>query len=751
MPGLKITNQSIEDGLDRKHLTIIKRRFLHVNEERKTRARSVLANRQRIFFDLLPLIFHINHPMLPGYVSGLNCFGINQYEPNQNEIKLTQSISKSFRYNKRAKIKDDIQAIYVMGSVGTIAHSDSSDLDIWICYSPDLTHQQHQKLQLRCDKVKAWGAQLGLDVHFFLMDPDVFQRGEVSSLSTESSGSAQHFLLLDEFYRTAIYLAGKLPLWWFVPSNCENNYSSYSRILLEKRFIREAEVIDFGPVAQIPKEEFIGAGIWQLYKAIESPYKSLLKLLLLEAYLHESTHRDHAHPLCLDFKQKIYDSEPNSDDLDPYIIILRKIELCLNQQKQIDRLQLARRCLYFKTDKKLTKPSRDSEILWQFSLLKKVVAEWCWSSEYVSFLDNRKHWNIKQSISESENLIIELKKSYQLLLESKNESSNTALITQHEFDVLGRKLAANFGSREGKIPLIHKDLSDQVGTTILCFLHSENSKDSARPWALCSGDITLGYDRSQALQQSTEVLPLIVWAHWNGVLTNRSQFKVVHKNNTPSVEEILKVSNFLRHQLPRRSTIAHEAFEKNASTEALIFLVNFAKEKSGNSELKQMARISDQDDAFSYGVFHENLISTIDLVTRNNWGEVTVHRFDQNAVVDCAQFILDLIDKSASKTPPGFHVYCDTPNYGLAIERRFKSLIGDLFEHFLFRSSHTTPSFFFAVGSGYYALSRNFGGFEFTHLANYSDLVRTRKFFNNRHTPCVLDSHISPPKEWKHH
>ena len=34
-----------------------------------------------------------------------------------------------------------------------------------------------------------------------------------------------------------------------------------------------------------PAEEYFGAGLWQLYKAISSPYKSLIKTILIEALL----------------------------------------------------------------------------------------------------------------------------------------------------------------------------------------------------------------------------------------------------------------------------------------------------------------------------------------------------------------------------------------------------------------------------------------------------------------------------------
>src|SRR5690606_28453124 len=130
-----------------------------------------------------------------------------------------------------------------------------------------------------------WAAhQLHFEVHFFLMKAETFSTQRQAGLSSEASGSAQHYLLLDEFYRTALWVAGKVPLWWFIPATQEQEYDNYREKLLIRRFIKSDDVIDFGGLPNIPANEFIGAGVWQLYKAIESPYKSVLKLLLLEVY-----------------------------------------------------------------------------------------------------------------------------------------------------------------------------------------------------------------------------------------------------------------------------------------------------------------------------------------------------------------------------------------------------------------------------------------------------------------------------------
>ena len=71
------------------------------------------------------------------------------------------------------------------------------------------------------------GQPQGIDVTFFLIDENRFRHNASGSLSGEDCGSTQHILLLDEFYRTAVRMAGKRLLWTMVPAEEEHHYDEY--------------------------------------------------------------------------------------------------------------------------------------------------------------------------------------------------------------------------------------------------------------------------------------------------------------------------------------------------------------------------------------------------------------------------------------------------------------------------------------------------------------------------------------------
>jgi len=226
----------------------IKRRFQNINRERLGRVRGCLQPHQQVFLDLLPLLFHTNHPLMPGYVGRDTPYGVAEYSPSRVALSRAQSFAKSFSYEKRALKVLPIQALYLMGSSGTVAYSSHSDFDIWLCHGADIDDAGAQKLAQKAREISRWADTLGLEVHFFLMDPIRFRNGVRSDLSGEDCGSAQHYLLLDEFYRTSIMVAGRYPLWWMIPAYDEKRYQEISATLLDKRFLKKDVPITDDPI-----------------------------------------------------------------------------------------------------------------------------------------------------------------------------------------------------------------------------------------------------------------------------------------------------------------------------------------------------------------------------------------------------------------------------------------------------------------------------------------------------------------------
>ena len=225
-----------------------------------------LSVANNLIFKLLPLFLCINHPKLPGYLINYRLGKIDQYDDNAEVQDLVKQLFNVENYQLLPEIS--IDGIYTIGSVGSIGQSKKSDWDIWVCLPESLTEDKKLQLTQKCQGIEHWAQQIGAELHLFLVTQNQFKHGTQNQLDNESSGSAQHWLLLDEFYRSAIAIAGK-PILWRALSPVPIETDNY---------------IDFGDIPAPPAQEYFGAMLWQLYKGIDSPEKSLLKALLLSAY-----------------------------------------------------------------------------------------------------------------------------------------------------------------------------------------------------------------------------------------------------------------------------------------------------------------------------------------------------------------------------------------------------------------------------------------------------------------------------------
>lgn len=728
---------AIDSTIDRQNLVELRKRFLQINADRLHRLDMALSHQQTLLLKTLALLFHTNHPMLPGFVSHSTPSGVCEYKPSKSELAHAKGIARSFSLSGGYH-GEDIWGIYLMGSVGTLAQSHKSDLDIWLCYRPGLSKPALQELQQKCSRISQYAANQRLEMHFFLMDSEAFRRGQSLVLDDESSGSAQRLLLLDEFYRTAIFVAGRLPLWWFCPSAIEEDYHAHCKQLLDKRFLRPETTLDFGSTQEIPAGEFIGAGIWQLYKAIDSPYKSVLKLLLMEAYVHDYPNIE---PLSLAFKQTVYAGSLEINELDPYVMVYRKIEAYLNDLGDTDRLELARRCLYFKVNKALSRPPANTGKSWQRLLLEKLVKEWGWSDDYLQMLDQHRQWKTMQVKQERNQLVQALNRSYDVLTEFAQRSGSGRSISNAELHVLGRKLQAAFERRPDKIEWVNPGISADISETVLSFVQgktiSADAKSEQWIWQLY-GDQT-GPDTP--LRQSQSPVELLLWAYRNRIVDEQFRMDVKEAPNL-NESQLRRCLNRLQTWLPNPKLAAsHEDFKSAATPTHALMLINIGAETLSPYGA-DVHRLSDHSDPLQYGALNENLVASIDLVVRNSWQEITCQRFiGKGALLQALQAYAALCMPGSYQAPPLLELECLGSHHAALITQRVRQWFHEFTTCYYSGTKPPATRFIFSMAGRYYSLQ--FKGPKLVIL-DHADLEQLNRYLGEaqkRYSPIVLDSH----------
>ncbi|WP_327439199.1 class I adenylate cyclase [Pseudomonas donghuensis] len=664
----------LDQGIDRKVLSQLRQRFLTLNQGRLGRAMDGLSSRQQQVLTLLPLFLHVNHPLLPGYVSGNTPAGVANFEPDAPLLAEAQRLTRSFSYKaRRGNPPQPIHGLYLMGSLGTLAQAEQSDMDVWVCHAADLSESELAELRKKCLLLEIWAASQGAEAHLFLIEPQSFVQGERDGqLSSDDCGTTQHYLLLDEFYRTAIWLAGRTPLWWLVPVYEETRYRQYIETLLCKRFVRAEDNLDLGHLAHIPPGEFVGAGLWQLFKGIESPYKSVLKLLLTEVYASE-------HPqvqcLSLQFKQAVFSNHLDLDELDPYMMVYRRIEQYLQGRGEHERLELVRRSLYLKVNKKLSGLARSRSTSWQRELLQRLSREWGWDERQLTLLDSRSQWKVRQVALERRELVAELNYSYRFLCQFARSQNAISRIDQRDLSVLGRRLYAAFERRAGKVEFINPGIAPDLAEDTLTLVQSPNRKEPGQHhWGLYNGNLGVHeWEHFAPIKRCRELLELLTWAHRNGVIDSSTRLALHPGSSDLSEYELFNLLGSLQQSvaLPL-SLVSEQRLLQPSVADEILLLVNVGVDPLQHHRDLNILMTTERTDSLSYAGVRENLVLTLDQVTLNSWNEVQVHRYDgEHALLRCLR---DYLNGLGSEHIPRLRVRCFCHNRAQAIALRVEDV-----------------------------------------------------------------------------
>ncbi len=632
LPNIQLV--SADGDISKKDLRLVKQRFLNLHKLKMQRALEAVTPRQKIFLELLPLLFHVNHPVLPGYVSSKAPAGIADYYPSKLAIEKAKKLSKGFVYSKRAKRTFAIESIFLMGSVGSIAYVKGSDMDVWLCHEPNLSSDEWALLQEKAGDIEKWAEGLGLEVHFFLMNAESFKHGVATPLSSESSGSTQHHLLLEEFYRTALYVAGRYPVWWLVPPEEEGNYQSFVDNLLKQRFIDQHDVIDFGGLENVPAEEFLGASFWHLYKAIDSPYKSLLKLMLMESYVDQYPHSRWS---ALLMKQRVYAGESDVNKLDAYLILYDVLEEYFINRDESERLDLMRYCFYSKLNEHASNSSKQD---WRQNVFAQMLENWAPLPGYLDNALEHKEWDISQVQQEKERLTNELTHSYRLLMRFAKERIDKPKRDSEELTLLGRKLNAAFEKRPSKLErsTIKNTRIRQEKKVVLKQQTAQNGRVS---WLLNRLDVN---NQEQPIRQAHGLIGLLAWCVDYGVLGEKTKLALdpgESQISSREVSQILRSVAVFFSTLPKKPADLNAYRYKPVVTNVML-VINSGVDSMSDFTEKGINLTSERSDALSFGSQRRNLIHSVDMMFRNSWNEIVVGKYESmDGLLGCLCEIFD--------------------------------------------------------------------------------------------------------------
>lgn len=676
------------------YIETLKQRLDAINQLRVDRALAAMKHAVQRVYSLLPTLLHHHHPLMPGYLNGNVPHGVCLYTPDETQQDYLKDTEDKWGspFDKLASGELPITGVYSMGSTSSIGQSGSSDLDIWVCHQSWLDNEERNRLQQKCSLLEKWAASMGVEVSFFLIDENRFRHNQSGSLGGEDCGSTQHILLLDEFYRTAVRLAGKRILWNMVPGEEEAHYDEYVLSLYSQGALAPNEWLDLGGLSTLSAEEYFGASLWQLYKSIDSPYKAVLKTLLLEAY---SWEYPNAQLLAMDIKRRLHQGEIVCFGLDAYCMMLERVTHYLTQINDTTRLDLVRRCFYLKVCEKLSLGK--ACVGWRREILSQLVSEWGWDEERLAMLDNRANWKIERVREAHNELLDAMMQSYRNLIRFARRNNLSVSASPQDIGVLTRKLYAAFEALPGKVTLVNPQISPDLSENDLTFIHVPVGRANRTGWYLYNQaparDSIVSH---QPLEYNRYLNKLVAWAYFNGLLTPQTRLHIKNGNlcDTAKLQEL--VADVSHHFPLRLAAPMPKALYSPCEIRHLAIIVNLENDPTAAFRNQVVHFDFRKLDVFSFGQQQQCLVGSIDLLYRNSWNEVrTLHFSGEQSVLEALKTILGKMHQDAAP-PESVDVFCYSQHLRGLIRTRIQQLVSECIELRL-SSTRLEPGRFKAV------------------------------------------------------
>ncbi len=591
-----------------------------LNEVRLSRALSLMQPMQQRLFRLIPYLLQYHHIDLPGFNTYDTPCGIFDFSMNE-ELLEDCKIFNFPTLTTQPEAPYVFEGLYAMGSLGSFGHSIYSDVDIWVVHKPTLTVTQLSHLKDKLDKLSAWFLHYELEVNFYLVHPHQFRSASELNESTnqklgrEHSGSAQRWLLLEEFYRSQVKLAGRIVAWW-------------------PHIKEHPDLLHLGDVRELSPSEYFGASLWHLYKGIEKPHKAFLKVLLLEAYAN-----NYPTPIMLTDKiwQLTYEGNFSVEN-DAYFVLYDYLETYLTSLLDHRRLDVLRRCFYLKCGFKLSVETEYPD--WRIEKMRQLVLAWNWSDSLIETLDNCRNWHCGQLQWFNAQLSNFMLASYQTLLSFASKHQLDDSLKVGELNVLSRKLHTFFHSDNHQISKLNCLWSNDITEDELGFLQSNRDGDyylygHAKTARELLGKSPLCHFKTQA--------GLLMWACFNRIsLEHTTWYRI--GNQAPTFSDITKVNKLLLQRLkplPQIPTVTKRDLFQPWHYNQMIVLLNLEHDPTHDWRGQELMVDVLNANVFSMGRQKQNLLGSIDILTTNSWGEWHCHHFkDDLSILDLITFIV---------------------------------------------------------------------------------------------------------------
>ncbi len=538
----------------------------------------------------IPLLLCINDKKVPGFVDGGAPLGITGYNPDEETIRYVKGRFGFDAYQDAGS--PFVQSLSLMGSVGTAAYNRKSDFDYWACVDKrGYPEKLLSAFQRKVDEIQKWALKEGgVEVHIFINDITNLKMNIFAEDEEEGFGTTIGGVLKDEFFRSSIIIAGKTPFWWVVPVfTGDSDYEKLFAHIPERE--RVEKYVDIGNLYSISREDFLGAALFQLIKAIGSPFKSILKIGILEKYLFSE---GKAVLLSQKLKSSLHRGKIQDSVPDSYLIMFNEVYRYYEEVLEDKGLLLIlRQNLYLKIDPQLSKYLALKErknLPYKVVAMFRLIKEWGWTIEDIRDLDDFESWDYTRIIQFWNSVKKFMLLSYQKISREMPSLNLQKKISSSDFKLLSSIIKANFSIEPGKIEnfITFKDTPNEA----FLYIEPEAGGVKVSGWRVYKKVRLSGnYEKEISIKSEDDLIKLLAWCSINQIYEpafSRVFFESgYHHINKNLVTELL---NHIFDMFNSEKThLGKDLFVQDPRTLKNMIIMNFSESKA--SEINSFSHL----------------------------------------------------------------------------------------------------------------------------------------------------------------
>ncbi|MCG8636403.1 MAG: class I adenylate cyclase [Desulfobacterales bacterium] len=574
-----------EQTLKRRILQM-KSAFSSYNVVRMREALRYLSGPKLSLFIQIPFLIHVNLPEVPGFVPDApDAHGIFDFEESgfYKEGKKQGNVPDT---ETGTSTPDDpcVLGLYHIGSLGTFTQSSQSDFDYWVIIDKTrFTEQRYYNFEKKLDHIIKFSREdFDQEVTFFIMDQADIRRDCYAGFNKRETLTAPKLFLKEEFYRTFLMIAGKIPIWTILPSNIKKGgYGALVKKIFQTKGLSSLcrEFIDLGKIEPPEKQDILRGILWHICKSRQDPVKALIKATMIIS--HRYGNREQSGLLCDEIKAGF--SEAGIDDYraDPYKVLFDRV-IDFHETHAPDSLNLIKNAIFFRLcEYPMVRPPEPGSPKKQ--LLDKYIRSWNLTPAQIKKLLSYPSW------AEGEKRLLErtfVKRLSQMYAQvSKDASVSYAGLDktdQRNLKILIHKTRERLNSSKNKI----RECSTYLTRHSFEFFLFREKK--AKGWELTA--YAPGGSEEILLHQSRTFLGLIGWIIENRLyLRHRATMKVDVKSTLFESRDEAVTADTLYLALQPVKPLSEDGFEHAPQWVKLMILLVSPSPSSGFARVEFLA------------------------------------------------------------------------------------------------------------------------------------------------------------------